>query len=110
QQQFRDKVLGVNAHVIVLKSQATFAEYRDVMKTAEHIDPDVIAVQPFIFAEMLATRGKGELSGVAIKGVDPKLVRGVLDLQQHMVEGSIDILGGDVKPGERPPIIRGTAH
>ena len=35
QQQFRDKVLGVNAHVIVLKSQATFAEYRDVMKTAQ---------------------------------------------------------------------------
>jgi lipoprotein-releasing system permease protein len=31
QKQFRDKVLGVNAHVIVLKSQATFAEYRDVM-------------------------------------------------------------------------------
>jgi len=107
QQQFRDKVLGVNAHVIVLKSQATFAEYRDVMKTAEHIDPDVIAVQPFIFAEMLATRGKGELSGVAIKGVDPKLVRGVLDLQQHMVEGSIDSLSQRPGPGELPPIIMG---
>src|SRR5450432_4164725 len=34
QQQFRDKVLGVNAHVIVLKSQASFPEYRDVMDTA----------------------------------------------------------------------------
>jgi lipoprotein-releasing system permease protein len=107
QQQFRDKVLGVNAHVIVLKSQATFAEYRDVMKTAQRIDPEVIAVQPFIFAEMLVTRGKGELSGVAIKGVDPKLVRGVLDLDQHMVEGSIDILSKDVPAGELPPIIMG---
>ncbi|HWO20694.1 MAG TPA: ABC transporter permease, partial [Kofleriaceae bacterium] len=74
EKQFRDKVLGVNAHVIVLKSQATFAEYRDVMKTAQEIDPDVIAVQPFIFAEMLVTRGKGQLSGVAIKGIDPTLV------------------------------------
>ncbi|TMQ19073.1 MAG: ABC transporter permease, partial [Deltaproteobacteria bacterium] len=92
QKQFRDKVLGVNAHVIVLKSQNTFAEYRDVMKTAREIDRDVLAVQPFIFAEMLATRGKGELSGVAIKGIDPKLVRGVLDLEQHMVEGSVDSL------------------
>jgi lipoprotein-releasing system permease protein len=107
QQQFRDKVLGVNAHVIVLKSQATFAEYRDVMRTAQEIDPDVIAVQPFIFAEMLVTRGKGELSGVAIKGVDPRLVRGVLDLQQHMIEGSVDILGDEPKPGELPPIIMG---
>src|SRR5690606_9997510 len=100
EQEFRDKVLGVNAHVIVLKSQATFAEYRDVMKTAQEIDRDVLAVQPFIFAEMLVTRGKGQLSGVAIKGVDPKLVRGVLDLNQHMVEGSIDVLGKDVPPGE----------
>ena len=106
QKQFRDKVLGVNAHVIVLKSQNTFAEYRDVMKTAREIDRDVLAVQPFIFAEMLATRGKGELSGVAIKGIDPKLVRGVLDLEHHMVEGSVDSLlmpacadGGDERRG-----------
>ena len=107
QQQFRDKVLGVNAHVIVLKSQATFAEYRDVMDTAMHIDPDVLAVQPFIFAEMLVTRGKGELSGVAIKGVDPNLVKGVLDLESHMQEGSVDALGVVPKEGELPPIIIG---
>ena len=98
QKQFRDKVLGVNAHVIVLKSQATFAEYRDVMKTAREIDRDVLAVQPFIFAEMLATRGKGELSGVAIKGIDPKLVRGVLDLDKHMIEGTVDSLLTPVCP------------
>ena len=106
QQQFRDKVLGVNAHVIVLKSQATFAEYRDVMKTAAAIDPDVLAVQPFIFAEMLVTRGKGELSGVAIKGIDPKLVRGVLDLDQHMIEGSLESLAS-ARSGALPPIIMG---
>jgi lipoprotein-releasing system permease protein len=124
QQQFREKVLGVNAHVIVLKSQATFAEYRDVMKTAREIDRDVLAVQPFIFAEMLVTRGKGKLSGVAIKGIDPKLVRGVLDLDKHMIEGSVDTLlveacppGGIDRPTasvldkpkclKNPPIIMG---
>jgi lipoprotein-releasing system permease protein len=107
QKQFRDKVLGVNAHVIVLKSQATFAEYRDVMKTALEIDDDVIAVQPFIFAEMLVTRGKGELSGVAIKGVDPKLFKGVLDLDKHMIQGTADSLAEEPKPGVLPPIIMG---
>ena len=119
QKEFRDKVLGVNAHVIVLKSQATFAEYHDVMQTAMKIDPDVLAVQPFIFAEMLVTRGKGELSGVAIKGIDPKLVKGVLDLDKHMIApGTVDSLaapceheGLDVT-GEKickddPPIIMG---
>jgi lipoprotein-releasing system permease protein len=98
QEQFQDKVLGVNAHVIVLKQQATFAEYRDVMKTAREIDPEVLAVQPFIFAEMLVTRGKGEISGVAIKGIDPKLVRGVLDLDKHMIEGTVDSLAVEACP------------
>ena len=107
QKQFRDKVLGVNAHVIVLKSQATFAEYRDVMKTAREIDPDVLAVQPFIFAEMLATRGKGQLSGVAIKGIDPQLASGVLDLEKHMIQGSVETLAKPPGPGELPPIIMG---
>src|ERR1041385_5798437 len=61
QEQFRNKVLGVNAHVIVMKSQSTFAEYRDVEETALHIDPDVLSLQPFNFNEMLVTRGKGQL-------------------------------------------------
>jgi lipoprotein-releasing system permease protein len=104
QKQFRDKVLGVNAHVIVLKSQLSFAEYHDVMKTAREIDPQVLAVQPFIFAEMLATNGRGALSGVAIKGVDPKLVRSVLDLEKHMVEGSVDSLHLEAcPPGKATP-------
>jgi lipoprotein-releasing system permease protein len=108
QAQFREKVLGVNAHVIVLKQQSTFAEYRDVMKTAMEIDSDVLAAQPFIFAEMLVTRGKGQLSGVAIKGVDPALVRGVLDLDKHMLDGaSIDSLARVPGPGEYPAIIMG---
>ncbi len=116
QKQFRDKVLGVNAHVIVLKSQATFAEYRDVMDTARKIDPDVIAVQPFIFAEMLVTRGKGELSGVAIKGIDPALIGGVLDLDKHMIAGTVKEPDGTFKvkrllerpaAGQPPPIIMG---
>ncbi len=107
QQQFREKVLGVNAHVIVMKSSQDFYEYQDVMDTAMEIDPDVLAVQPFIFAEMLVTRGRGELSGVAIKGVDPVRVTGVLDIEKHMEEGSVESLKLEPGPGELPPIIMG---
>jgi len=107
QQEFRDRVLGVHAHVIVMKSQTTFAEYRDVMKIARTVDSDVLAVQPFILTEMLATRGAGTASGVAIKGIDPALVRGVLDLDQHMIAGTIDALAAPRAPGDFAPIIMG---
>ena len=108
QDAFRDKVLGVNAHVIIMKSSTDFAEYREVMDAAREIDDEVIAVQPFIFVEMLATTGKGQISGVAIKGVDPTLVSSVLDLERHMLPGgSVTSLAKIPGPGELPPIIVG---
>ena len=78
------------------------------MDTALSVDRDVLAAQPFIYAEMLATRGKGELSGVAIKGVDPELVHDVLDLDRHMIPpGTVDSLADEPAAGEPPPIIIG---
>ena len=106
QQQFREKVLGVNAHVIIMKNTRDFREYRSVMQTAENIDPDVVAVQPFIFAEMLVNSGRGE-AGVAIKGVDPDRVKSVLDLEKHITDGSLDSLQVRPAAGEPAPIIVG---
>jgi lipoprotein-releasing system permease protein len=111
QEQFREKVLGVNAHVIIMKSDTTFHDYVDVMDTVSKIDRDVVAVQPFIFAEMLVTSGKGQ-SGVAIKGVDPVRVTEVLDLEKHMIHGDVESLArGPVIDATtniaRPPIIMG---
>lgn len=108
QQQFREKVLGVNAHVIVQSTSLLFKNYREVEKVAREIDPEVKAVQPFIFAQMLVTRGKGEKSGgVSIKGVDPHRVTGVLDIEQHMVEGSVDSLKDEPEEGQPANIIIG---
>jgi lipoprotein-releasing system permease protein len=114
QQQFREKVLGVNAHVLVMKNTNDFAEYREIEEQARRIDRDVLAVQPFVFVEMLVTRGRGELAGVAIKGVDPTRVSSVLDLHKHMVEGSVESLATAAPPPSpapatdaAPPIIMG---
>ena len=109
QKAFQEKVLGVNAHVIVMKNTPDFQEYREVEATAKAIDPEVLAVQPFIFVEMLVTRGRGELSGVAIKGIDPQRVTTVLDLHKHMVEGTVDTLDRRPSPESTdvPPIILG---
>ncbi len=107
QDAFRAKVLGVNAHVIIMKNTPDFKEYRKIEKLAASIDPDVLAVQPFIFTEMLVTRGKGEQAGVAIKGVDPDKVTGVLDLSQHMIAGTINVLKDSSSDGSPASIIVG---
>ncbi|MBK8479716.1 MAG: ABC transporter permease [Proteobacteria bacterium] len=84
QQEFRRKVLGVNAHVLVLKYGTDFAEYRQVMQKAAAV-PGVVAAAPFVFNEMMLARGNG-LSGVLVKGIDPARAAGVLDLPQYLVQ------------------------
>src|SRR5690606_10501130 len=82
-------------------------DYAEKMEIARQIDPDVLAVQPFVFVEMLVTAGRGELAGVAIKGIDPGTVTNVLDLHKHMVEGSVEALAVRPEDGSPPPIIMG---
>jgi lipoprotein-releasing system permease protein len=77
------------------------------MDTARNIDRDVVAVQPFNFLELLATTGRGRSAGVAIKGVDPERVARVLDLEKHMIEGSLDSLKVEPRDGALPNMIVG---
>jgi lipoprotein-releasing system permease protein len=85
---FRDKVLGVNAHVIVLKSSASFPEYREVMRMAESMD-EVTAAAPFIINEMMVVRGN-TISGILLKGVDPDQMGKVLELPRYLEQGGIE--------------------
>src|SRR3989442_14359343 len=64
--QFREKVLGVNAHVLVLKYSVDFREYREVMQKVEHVK-GVVGVDPFIINPMMVTHGERTATGVLLK-------------------------------------------
>jgi lipoprotein-releasing system permease protein len=101
QEQFRDKVLGVNAHVLVLKYSIDFREYRDVIKELEHV-PGVVGVAPFVINPMMVTHADRTATGVLLKGVDPVAMPNVLHLPQDVVEGSLaGLRRADAKPPER---------
>jgi lipoprotein-releasing system permease protein len=85
--QFQKKVLGVNGHVIVLRSP--FREYRAVMDRVRDI-PGVVGVSPFLINPMMLTYGGRTATGITVKGVDPHSVGTVLDLPEQVVEGSLD--------------------
>ena len=96
--EFRKKVLGVNAHVLVLKYTSSFREYREVMKKLEG-EPGVIGIAPFVINPMMITHGDRTATGVLLKGVDPELMPKVLDLPRHIVQGSLE---GLRVPGASP--------
>jgi len=115
-QQFRQKVLGVNAHVLVLKYSTNFREYRQVMGKVSEVD-GVVGVAPFSINPMMLAHGDATATGVLVKGVDPWLslhiapeggdewegqydhLEAVLDLPEYIVDGS---LKGLRRPGATP--------
>jgi lipoprotein-releasing system permease protein len=99
--QFREKVLGVNAHVLILKYSSDFREYRKLMEQMKGV-PGVIGIAPFVISPMMVTHGDRTATGVLLKGVDPARVKDVLDLPRHIVAGS-KTLEGLRLPGGKPP-------
>ncbi|MEZ4254106.1 MAG: ABC transporter permease [Polyangiales bacterium] len=99
--EIRDKVLGVNAHVIVLKYGLDFGEYREVIDDSLKM-PEVKGAAPFLVNEMMLAKGK-RLSGVLVKGVAPEGLSKVLDLRNQIVDGHLDGLRlPDAKPPASP--------
>src|SRR6202012_2910070 len=98
QQSFKQKVLGVNAHVIVMKYGQDFSEYRDVEKKAL-AEKHVVAASPFLFYEgMLAAASRS--SGSIIKGIDPVLSPAVLELAPSLRAGKIADLEKSLPPND----------
>src|ERR1700722_9058923 len=96
QEQFREKVLGVNAHVLVLKYSIDFREYRDVMAKIDNV-PGIVGIAPFVINPMMVTHGEHTATGVLLKGVDPDLMPKVLDLPKHVIEPK-DLLDAQGNP------------
>ena len=67
---FRERVLGVNPHVVVTKYGVHFSEYREVSERIAQVD-GVVSVSPFLLHEMLVTAdGSRARPGALVKGVD----------------------------------------
>ena len=101
QRLFREKVLGLNAHILIMRYGLDFTEYRDVMQRARQV-PGVLGASPFIFNEMMISAGD-VLGGVMIKGIDPGTVDLVSDLRHYLERG--DQVLGSLRRGSvgRPP-------
>lgn len=112
QAEIKDRVIGVNAHILVLKYGVDFREYPEVIKQTQ-AHPQVIAAAPFVFNEMLIAREGGTSSGVLVKGIDVKLAPRVIDLDKRMgagpggVKPTVAILQAEAAPKDGGPPLPG---
>ena len=106
EEDLKEKILGTNAHIVVLKSNGTMDDYRDVMAQLRKI-PGVTAATPFIYSQVMLSSGRN-VSGVVLRGMDPGSDAGVTNFQKSIVEGSLrGLQPAGVTEGTEPGIIVG---
>lgn len=86
----KEKILGTNAHLVVIRSGAPMDGYRSLMDKLKKL-PGVQAATPFIYNQVMLSTGK-HVSGVVLRGIDPLTDRQVTRLSQSLVQGGVDQL------------------
>ncbi|MCB9522219.1 MAG: ABC transporter permease [Myxococcales bacterium] len=87
EQAFREKVLGITAHLFVREYGIRFTDYRAVQDRLAEVE-GVAASSPMTFNEAMLSGATGT-AGVVVKGIDPAQAGRVLALSDYMAEGSL---------------------
>lgn len=81
----RDKILGSNAHIVVLRYGAPIEGYEEPLAKIEATD-GIKGAAPFVYTEMMIKSSHGA-AGVILKGIDPQRADRVIDLVGNIVMG-----------------------
>lgn len=103
QGELRDRILGSSAHVYVWKVGG-IADYHAEVARLGAVD-GVVGAGPAILGKALIVAGDAQ-AFISLKGVDPELEERVTDIQQSMLQGSVQALAGTAE-GQLPGILLG---
>jgi len=82
----RNKILGINSHIVLMKYNGTMNDHQKVMKEIADVD-GVVASTPFIYSQAMLKNG-GHTSGVILRGMSVDNAFKVINLGK-MQEGNI---------------------
>jgi lipoprotein-releasing system permease protein len=99
----RDKILGVNAHILVTSMRGGISDYQELADEAKQV-PGVTGVTPFVYSEVMLSTRTG-VKGVVLRGIDPTTSSSVLSLSKDMISGNVSRLSDE---GDFPGIIIGS--
>jgi lipoprotein-releasing system permease protein len=94
----REKILGSNAHVVVLNYDGYFGGYTAAADKAEQV-PGVKAAAPFVYTEAMVRSSWGS-AGVVMKGIDPARTGRVTDIVKNVKVGPMGIVDGRAEQEE----------
>jgi lipoprotein-releasing system permease protein len=101
EEDLKEKILGTNAHIVVLKGNGGIDGYPELMAKLKSY-PGVVAVTPFIYNQVMLSTGK-HVSGVVLRGIDTRSDAQVTNLHKAVVEGKLEELDQPVRFGAGSP-------
>ena len=100
--QLRDKILGFNAHLRIVRNEGVMTNYPAVMKTVS-ASPHVKGIAPFVLGQVLIETEPPEGGSLAaapwVRGVEPKYETNVSVLATNIIMGEFDLKGDSVLVG-----------
>jgi lipoprotein-releasing system permease protein len=83
----RDRLLGINAHVALVKSGDQLRDYEKLLAQLGD-QPGVVAAAPTIYGQVMLTAGP-RVTGVVVRGIDPDRVNRVVEIERYVKEGGL---------------------
>ncbi len=102
--ELRDKILGINSHIVLMEYDGGMKDHVGVMKKLESID-GVVASTPFIYGQAML-KNEGRVTGVVLRGMSTETSADVINLGK-MKEGEIAYLSGEGNTTDLPGVIIG---
>ncbi len=105
-QELRNKILGVNSHIIVQRLTGSISDYQRLLPIILN-QKGVIGATPYIYAQTMISSGASN-TGVVLRGIDPTTASSVLSLAGQMQSGNLmDLKPDPDRPHQRPGVIIG---
>ncbi len=82
EEDLKAKIIGMNAHAVVLSHLSTFEPDPQAEKTIRET-PGVLGLTPFTYNELLMQQGP-QTTGVIVRGADPSSIEAVTDLVSNI--------------------------
>src|SRR5438067_343759 len=93
----KKKILGTNAHALLLKYSSDFSEWKAVMPKVLSV-PGIAGASPFILNEVILSQGQTP-TGAELKGIDPATAGSVNELPRQVIAGELSWVSN---PGRIP--------
>ena len=91
EEDLRSRILGFNPHILVTSLSGMISDYHQAVEKARQV-PGIAAAAPFIYSQVMVS-SRQNIAGVLVRGVDPTQANAVVQIADHIKEGTIAALG-----------------